>query len=1836
MLFGPQRSLAVPNIATAGAALCTDGANVWLSYVSGTSVKVAKSANQGTDWNLASAVTVDTNAATGSIILNESFVRDPVTGTLHVFWDRNEDSGSNPCALVTSHSTDGGATWSTPVVVDSGASYGNNRFYRIGVAAYNGVVGVAYASIDRSVFTTAGLLFSQSTDGGATYSAPAALYTVGLAGEPNAHIGEDGSMHVSWYDPGTNTNAGGDLYYARGTWSAIGWTWPGSKTRVTTGQVCGRSRVATSNGVVMLITNTNWGGSAADVATVRSTDNGATWGAVVTQATHTTNALDHPWLNLDAERGVMIWTDFATSPISYGSKASTDGGATWTSNGAPLTTTGSSDAPKIVTTNDCALIFGCDNVGGGAIYSILPFFAPDPAATATTVLDNFNRANEDPLSGGGTWSQEITASGAAKLVSNAATRRSASGSFDRAGSYRNDQSITSGEVFCTIGGTLSDCEFDLILNKESPNNGYAVIPQNGPAQSTLVRNDAGSWTTLSSESGIGLTAGDKWLLRITPTSVAAFRYVSALSDWQEVARSQDTTYRTLKPGFNLVGNVGVPTIDDFGVSTLAAPSNTVAPAATGAVGVGQTLSTGRGTWATANGATPTRYFYQWQSSPAGANTWSNISRAALPFYTVTDASKDYRCVITAKNSIGSSTANSNLLTARTGSASPTLGTLGASATGTVLDRGIEAGSIGTLRTAAAGQLALHAAAAPTLPPLTTTAAGTLLDRGTEAGVIGPLRLTATATRSGPKEVQSAYNTSTGTNQLTLTLPNPVTAGNLIAVTLLMFGSGSPPFPSSTVDTLGNSYATIGDEPNSGFTRRVEILYAKNSAAGACIITITMSAVGNFAGYATEVSGLSTTAPLDKQAFATGTSAAADSGLTATTTGSDAYLIGAIWTSSARTATPDAAFTPLKTPPLTVAGTDQFLSGSRVVAATGAYHYSASLDLSSDWVGAIATFKVVGAGAASQLAFQQQIGGACLSGQAFQIQPIVQIQDSNGQLVTTATNAVTATITAGNGTLVGTVTVNAVGGVATFTNLGITEASSADNTFTVTFSANGLTSVSNSKAVFICTATALPAELPRVFLNTTMPTRTGALIRVGAGGDLQSAMNSAVPGDWIVLDHTATYVGDFVFPAKTGADAAPGGNAVIVIISDAIVDFGFLPANKRVSPTDAANMPKIRTVSGNGRAFSVTDGVPNMGGWRLVGLDVAPDPANLADMTRIIRFGDEITLTPLGANTPFNFVVDRCYVHGNAGQNIQHGVSLQSASSAVIDSYISTILHTGADAQAVGAWNSPGPVKIVNNYCEATGENILIGNSDGIFGQGISDVEVRYNYCRKLPSWNPNDPSFAGTTYAVKNLLEIKFVTRALIEGNLLDGCWVGGQTGYAFLIKSNNYENIPTTDVTIRYNWVKNTAGFFDFNGQVADGLPAGTFPPWMARLNVHDNLGTNIGAALYDPTSQVGYMAQNLEHICDLTFEHNTALAPRYFYGLDDPSQPYNVRLTVRNNLGSRGAFGVKCGGQAEGSASLAAVTYGGAYTFVGNVLATSNGGASGSSGYPAGNQFPASVAALGLVDATLVTSGALSGSSVYKGTATDGTDPGVDWATLSSVTQFTLSGDRTSAGTISGTLARSLVIASAVTGALLNRGTLARPLLTLSATASGTLAPAGSVNGSGAPRLLTLTAASVGRLLIRGTLAGAIGILRAAGTGASAAFGVGSSGRTYVAIDDTRRYVVRTGTMSLLKVVIHAGDLTPPITGTLLLADRTTPQNLTGATVTLEVTSAVSGAVVFTGRPVTLVDALNGKVRYDWQAGDTATAGRYEGRFHVVYADATPGTFPNGHDGFPIHVDR
>ena len=366
-----------------------------------------------------------------------------------------------------------------------------------------------------------------------------------------------------------------------------------------------------------------------------------------------------------------------------------------------------------------------------------------------------------------------------------------------------------------------------------------------------------------------------------------------------------------------------------------------------------------------------------------------------------------------------------------------------------------------------------------------------------------------------------------------------------------------------------------------------------------------------------------------------------------------------------------------------------------------------------------------------------------------------------------------------------------------------------------------------------------AELPRVYLDT----RYVAAVRtvsVPAGADLQAAINAAQPGDELVLAAGATYTGNFVLPLKAGA-------GWITIRSG-----GTLPAEgTRVTPSSAASFAKI--VSPN--ALSAIRTAPGARRYRLMGLEVTYAPTVTQAYT-LVALGDASSAQNSLDKVPADLIVDRSYVHGHSNVGFQRCIGLNSAASAVVDSWISECHMKGFDSQAIWGSNGPGPFKIVNNHLAGAGENVMFGGSDA-YSPDLAprDIEIRRNHFFKPLSWQG--------VWTIKNLFEIKSAQRILIEGNVFENNWLDGQTGQAIVLKGDPGLNARTEDITFRYNIIRNSLSGVTLHPNPNGGLP-------MVRVYMGHNVWEKMGKA--SGFSGGARMWQLLGALTDATIEHNTS----------------------------------------------------------------------------------------------------------------------------------------------------------------------------------------------------------------------------------------------------------------------------------------------------------------------------------------------------------------------------
>jgi hypothetical protein len=267
--------------------------------------------------------------------------------------------------------------------------------------------------------------------------------------------------------------------------------------------------------------------------------------------------------------------------------------------------------------------------------------------------------------------------------------------------------------------------------------------------------------------------------------------------------------------------------------------------------------------------------------------------------------------------------------------------------------------------------------------------------------------------------------------------------------------------------------------------------------------------------------------------------------------------------------------------------------------------------------------------------------------------------------------------------------------------------------------------------------------------------SAATLTVCASGcaysDFQQAIDAAQSGDTILLRAGETFVGNFVLPAKGGPDAAP-----ILIRSDAL-DSALPPADVRLVPagyaganTSLSALARLKGVGGIWKTTPVLQTAPSAHGYRLQFLNI--DGVAQEGWGTLVELGNNSDTQTSLAAVPYDIVLDRVFVHGHPTKGQKRCIALNGRAQEVLNSYIAGCAHFEIDAQAIAGFNGPGPFRIINNYLEASTENVLFGGADPRIANLIpSDIEIKRNRFSKPLAWrNPilTPPSAAPGVTAI--------------------------------------------------------------------------------------------------------------------------------------------------------------------------------------------------------------------------------------------------------------------------------------------------------------------------------------------------------------------------------------------------------------------------------------------------------------------------------------------------------
>jgi hypothetical protein len=559
----------------------------------------------------------------------------------------------------------------------------------------------------------------------------------------------------------------------------------------------------------------------------------------------------------------------------------------------------------------------------------------------------------------------------------------------------------------------------------------------------------------------------------------------------------------------------------------------------------------------------------------------------------------------------------------------------------------------------------------------------------------------------------------------------------------------------------------------------------------------------------------------------------------------------------------------------------------------------------------------------------------------------------------------------------------------------------------------------------------PAELPRVHVDSSLRATPapGKTLMVKAGDDPSEVLAKASCGDTVELQAGATFE-QLIVPAKQCDDAH------WIIIRTSAPDAKLPPEGTRLTPCygGVASLPgrpafechstenvlakiEFNKRSGNG-PVKIESGANH---YRFIGLEV----------TRSESAGIAFNLVgPDKEGTADHIILDRMWLHGDAHQETVRGVMLSHIRyAAVVDSYLNDfhcIAKTGTcvDSQAVagGHGNDPmGPFKIVNNFLEASGENVMFGGSGATVSP--SDIEVRHNHMFKPMTWLRGQPGFVGgndgSPFIVKNLFEIKNAQRVLFEGNILEGSWGGfSQSGFGVVLTPKNQQigtlsvcpSCQVTDITIRNCRISHVGsgvlignGITTIGGAAKDG----------GRYSIHDVVVDDIQNEAYSGfgvfaqiSTAIGDSAAPRLH--DVKIDHVTGFPSRALFLIGGPlHDPRMSNVSITNSIFTTGTLVIVTpGGGPERncaamprSKSIDTIFHDcfSSFRFEDNIIV------GGGSGWPKDNPIVGKIADVGFSNYANGNGGdyTLSPHSKFKHAASDHKDPGADIRAIEQATK-------------------------------------------------------------------------------------------------------------------------------------------------------------------------------------------------------------------------------------------
>lgn len=272
-----------------------------------------KSANGGITWSPPVRLTWTSTSSMNPYIAVDS-------STVHVVWNEFlEGTEYGNSELMYKQSTDGGATWSAPKRLTYSA--GQSLVHSI-VTDSSNIIHVAYA--DSSPGNNE-IFYKQSVDGGTTFSAPKRItWNPGSSETPKMAVTSDNNIHMFWSNFSSSIS---DVFYKHSTNNGSTWSVP-KRLTWTANNTCYLTAAADSK-IGLYIAWDEGATSNHEIYFKNSTNGGTAW-LPPKRMTWNAGLSWVPNITADGSTGIyLVWIDQPAGDFEIFFKCSTDSGTNW-------------------------------------------------------------------------------------------------------------------------------------------------------------------------------------------------------------------------------------------------------------------------------------------------------------------------------------------------------------------------------------------------------------------------------------------------------------------------------------------------------------------------------------------------------------------------------------------------------------------------------------------------------------------------------------------------------------------------------------------------------------------------------------------------------------------------------------------------------------------------------------------------------------------------------------------------------------------------------------------------------------------------------------------------------------------------------------------------------------------------------------------------------------------------------------------------------------------------------------------------------------------------------------------------------------------------------------------------------------------------------------------------------------------------------------------------------------------------------------------------------------------------------------------------------------------